>query len=423
MLTVSTIIKFLAFDAEAIKKIAGSSKATWVGFLFVISAGFAREYDGEFLVAEPWHLLIPVAASLLGCFLMVLFVFALAWFRNVRYVPFLEVFRGFLNCYWMTAPLALLYAIPVERFVDPGDATRANLILLGVVAFWRVALMVRCVQVLFNTHPVAAFIPVILFSDILAMAAIWLVPGPIFLIMGGIRLTESESIILDLRIWMILIGYGTFLIWLIGYLGLYFRSAPWIYFKSEPDFESRQPSVTRGMWGLVAIALLVWIPFLPFTQHEQWLRWKSEKLIRAKDFAAFSKLTRDYPETAFPPHWDPPPRIGYGETRPYVFLVLAGLQSNRGAQWMLDRYLEKMEKDIQVWAYWGPDSLDRYSDAELAAFVDVISKLPNPRDVADNFNDSVQIELDDSPNGNLTESRIASLKRLQQLGQPEEPDD
>ena len=162
MLTVGTILKFLAFDADAIRTIASSRKATWIGLLFVISAGFAREYDGEYLFAEPWHLLIPVAASLIGCFFMVLFVHGLAWCRGDRDVPVLEVFRGFLNLYWMTAPLAWLYAIPVERFFDPGSATSANLTLLGIVAVWRVVLMVRCVQVLYRVHPVAAFFPVIL---------------------------------------------------------------------------------------------------------------------------------------------------------------------------------------------------------------------------------------------------------------------
>lgn len=418
MLTPSTIVKFLMFDADAIKQIATSKTATWIGLLFVISAGFAREYDGEYLIAESWHLLIPVAASLIGCFSMVLLVHGLAWFRGVRDVSFFEAFRAFLNLYWMTAPLAWLYAIPVERFFDPGSATSANLILLAIVAFWRVALMVRCVQVLYNVHPLAAFFPVILFSDILAMAAIWLVPGPIFMIMGGVRLSESENLLLSVRIWMILIGYGTFLIWLIGYLKLCYHSAPWRYFKSEPEFTTDQQTVSMGTWALVAVSLLIWIPILPFTQSEQRLRWNSERLIRGKDFVAFSQLTRDHPEESFPPHWDPPPRLGYGETRPHVYLVVAGLQSNDGAQWMINRYAEKMEDSARGW-HWMPQYLERFTDEELVEFVDAIGTLPNSQEIASQYVDSAE-QLIANPDEDQSEIRTQALTRLRDLAPEEE---
>jgi hypothetical protein len=414
MLTVATIFKFLAFDAEAIKKIASNPKATWVGFLFVISAGFAREYDGEYLVAEPWHLLIPVAASLIGCSLMVLIVHGLARLRKVQDASFLDAFRGFLNLYWMTAPLAWLYAIPVERMFDPGLATRANLILLGIVAVWRVALMVRCVQVLYRVHPVAAFIPVILFSDMLAMAALWLVPGPVFMIMGGVRLTESEAIILDVRIWMILIGYGTLLFWLIGYLTLCYRSAPWHYFKSEPGFDFSRQGVSRGLGALVAFSLLVWAPFLPFTQREQKLRWTSERLIRAEDFTAFSKLTQDHLQQDFPPHWDPPPRLGYGENRPWVFKVVSGLQKNDAATWIADRYAVKMQNDALRWR-WEGRRLNEFTNEDLVELVEVISSLPNSGEIAVNLRFSIDQALGDEK-VKLTESRRASLEKLIELG-------
>ncbi len=416
-LNVSTIIKFLLFNAEAVRQIAGSKRATWVGLLLVISAGIAREYDGEYLVAEPWYLLIPVAASLVACFCMVLLVYALAWTRNVRDVPFLETFRGFLNLYWMTAPLAWLYAIPFERFLDSAQATNANLILLGIVASWRVALMVRSVQVVYRAHAVAAFFPVILFSDVLAMAAMWLIPGPIFMIMGGVRLTESENVILGVRIWMILIGYGTFLIWLIGYLVLCYRKAPWHYYKLESYYGDARRPVSRGLWGLVAISLLVWIPVLPFTQQEQWLRWKSEGMIRAEDFVGFIKLAREYAETEFPSHWDPPPRLGYGETEPEVYLVVAGLLAHDAPQWIVNRYADKLELNAGEWP-WMRDSLSRHTDSELSNYVQTISQLPNSQRIAANYEMTVRGILDVEP-ADLSAARRTALERLLELSKPE----
>jgi hypothetical protein len=42
----------------------------------------------------------------------------------------------------LTSPPALLYAIPVERWMSVGDASRTNAWFLGIVAAWRVALLV-----------------------------------------------------------------------------------------------------------------------------------------------------------------------------------------------------------------------------------------------------------------------------------------
>ena len=47
-------------DCCAILDIAADRRAVRIGFLFVISAALARDYDGEDLVHESWHLLIPI---------------------------------------------------------------------------------------------------------------------------------------------------------------------------------------------------------------------------------------------------------------------------------------------------------------------------------------------------------------------------
>src|SRR6185503_2799832 len=54
--------------------------------------------------------------------------------------------------FWMTAPIAWLYAIPVERFLDTYHAAQANIALLGIVSLWRVLLMSRIMAVLFEIH-------------------------------------------------------------------------------------------------------------------------------------------------------------------------------------------------------------------------------------------------------------------------------
>src|ERR1051326_6460383 len=52
----------------------------------------------------------------------------------------------------MTAQIAWLYAIPVERFLDPYRAAQANITLLAIVSLWRVLLMSRILSVLFEIN-------------------------------------------------------------------------------------------------------------------------------------------------------------------------------------------------------------------------------------------------------------------------------
>lgn len=194
-ITPATVVGFLVGLENAINSLLHSRSTVWIGLLFVISAGFAREYDGESLLHEPWHLLIPWGASLVSS--LVLFSLLAATCRLGRSFTgsFWTGYRHFLGLYWMTAPLAWLYAIPIERVFSPARAVQFNLILLAIVSLWRVLLMTRVVSVVFKCHIVNALVLVMLFADAVALSIIYLTPTPIFSMMGGIRLTESEQVI------------------------------------------------------------------------------------------------------------------------------------------------------------------------------------------------------------------------------------
>ncbi len=94
---IGTLGRFLIGDRQAILELAANRWALVVGFLFVLSAGLAREYDGVDLLAEPWHVFIPLPASLLAAFF--LFAWVNGWSRQ---------FPSFLGLFWLTAPLAWL---------------------------------------------------------------------------------------------------------------------------------------------------------------------------------------------------------------------------------------------------------------------------------------------------------------------------
>src|SRR6266481_654320 len=149
---IRTWLRYLIGDRQAILEIAQDRRALGLGLLFVLSAGLAREYDGEDLLQEPWHVVLPVAASLVTSFLLFCLTYAPAKEGEEPRPSFLRAYGMFLGVFWMTAPLAWLYGIPYERFLPALGATRANLITLGIVSVWRVVLMMRVVSVLMAYH-------------------------------------------------------------------------------------------------------------------------------------------------------------------------------------------------------------------------------------------------------------------------------
>lgn len=58
-------MRFWWWKRHAILELAANRQAIWLGLLLVLSADFAREYDGEDLLREPWRLALPLFASLL----------------------------------------------------------------------------------------------------------------------------------------------------------------------------------------------------------------------------------------------------------------------------------------------------------------------------------------------------------------------
>jgi len=171
--------------------------------------------------------------------------------------------------------------------------------------------------------------------------------------------------------------------------------------------------VSKSAWGLAVVSLLVWIPILPFTQPQQWIRWKSETLIETEDFEALSKLTLDYPETDFPSHWDPPPRIAYNENEPNPHAALVALNKHGAAPWMLEHYVRKI-KDGRFWRGY----LGDFSDQELATLVEAFALLPDEesQQLADEMKYSVRRVLEpdhvEEDHPEMSEARRASIEKL-----------
>jgi hypothetical protein len=105
------------------------------GLLFTWLAGIGRYWDNP--RAELWQLLG------LGSLAYALVLALILWAFIAPLRPRNWSYRNVLLFVTMTAPPALLYAIPVERFVSMELAMTTNAWFLAAVAAWRVALLVN----------------------------------------------------------------------------------------------------------------------------------------------------------------------------------------------------------------------------------------------------------------------------------------
>lgn len=369
-MTLPTLLRYLIGDRQAILAIAANRRALWLGLLFVLSAGFAREYDGQDLLHEPWHLLLPVGASLLTSFLLFLATYDLILMKEPSdpasaSPPSLWVaYPMFLGLFWLTAPLAWLYAIPYERFLTAAQATQANLWTLALVALWRVALMVRVVSVLMGYRVLAALFLVMTLADLEALLALRFVPVPIINVMGGIRLTESERMMQSAALIVLQAGVCSLPIWLTGAAWACVVSKP--AWQVDPALRAKASPVSRPVWALAWGSLAVWVGILPFTQPEQVLKRRVERLFAEGQIAAALAEMSTHSPGGFPPHWDPPPKPSYGLTP--VLNVLEVMAGEPPAPWVRSVYFAKLRIRL---------GYEFFMDEELIDAAKVLKRFPD----------------------------------------------
>ena len=434
-MTPLTVARFLLGNRDAIVRIAHCRQAVWIGLIFVLSAGLAREYDGADLVHEPWMAIVPVGASLATSFILYLLVrLVVPWPKPPEPpMPFWAWYRKFLGLYWATAPLAWLYAIPVERFMTPGNATRANFLFLAIVSVWRVCLITRVVSVLWPIGVASAFWTVMLFADSVALVAARLTPKPIWSVMGGVRLSEREAVIQDAFFIVGFLAILSWIVWLIGTLAVA---------SSLRSGASRQPTgdeppaptfrASAGLWVFAVASVLIWAFILPHTQPEQINRRIVETRLRAGQIPEAITFLSQHSRDEFQPLWDPPPQLAFGEYKPGLIDVLSIIASPNLPPALREIFADKLM--VQVDRFARDDWEFRPSffrvlnvpDDELDRFVKLLRSIPEGPQIADLYRRDAADQLnlketheydsdewrDEHPRQPLTPWRRAILKSL-----------
>jgi|SRR5688572_12490759 len=150
-----------------------------VGLAFAWIAGIGCYWDNP--RAELWQTLGSGSVA---------YVFALAlllWLLILPLKPKRWSYRNVLIFVALTAPPAVLYAMPVERFLSLEAAQSTNAWFLGIIAVWRVALLVWFLRVFAQlsglTVAVATLLPICL---IIVALSVLNLEHVVFNLMAGI---------------------------------------------------------------------------------------------------------------------------------------------------------------------------------------------------------------------------------------------
>lgn len=338
-MTIGTLLRFLVGNRAAIETVAGHRHALAIGALFVLSAGLARDYDGADLLAEPYWLLLPFAASVAMAMALFLVMRFIVGFGSSEAPPFWRAYSSVLAAFWMTAPLAWLYAIPYERFLSPVDAAVVNLWTLGIVAVWRVLLISRAFQVIGGVNGLVSFAITALLADAVLLAAMAVSPLPVIDFMGGARLNPTDQLLVNVRLLVTMLGVlGLAAFGLTSLIGLVVHKAQW------PALPERSGG-SRGLWRLGVASVLVWAPILPLTQTQQRLAGQVERLMRESRVPEAIRLLSAHRPDEFPPAWDPPPRVGYNDEGANLLDVMQHLARGPASTWVRANYIDKFERE------------------------------------------------------------------------------
>lgn len=339
-MTGKTVFLYLTGNAGAVREVAASRSAWWVGALLVLTAGLAREYDQTYLPYAGIRVFYPLGVSFVAA--CVLYVF-LDWCVGERIDPLApqpaqseprqaHSFRAFLGLFWMTAPIAWLYAIPVERFCDARGAAVANAFLLLAVSVWRVALLTRAVCVTTAAGWTRVLGAILMPCSVLMGIGSIVKHVSLIRVMGGMRLSPEEQVVSDASSIAFFASVAGFVLAIVLLLcaGRRTRGA-------------RLPAPTEpGVpWITLAAVAVLWIPPTLYAQRELGHAHRVKMLIRKEDYRGALEYLSRVPRGEFPPNWQlPPDPYGYPAWNgvPRIFASMDGSE----AVWVRGAYFENL---------------------------------------------------------------------------------
>jgi hypothetical protein len=157
----------------------------------------------------------------LGSIIYILILSTFLWLLIILLGPKEWSYWKFLTFVSLTSPPAILYAIPVERFLNIRLANDINAWFLAIVAVWRVALLIfyllRVSQLSISRAIVGTFFPLSIIVVVLTMLNL---ERAVFNVMGGIHENSPNDGAYMVLVLLSMLSVLLFLPLLIWYLAL-----------------------------------------------------------------------------------------------------------------------------------------------------------------------------------------------------------
>jgi hypothetical protein len=298
------LLLYLFGNRGAIERVAATRHAWIIGAILVLTAGIARNYDHLDLLREPEWFIGPFAASLVSIVFIFLWISGPLKLHKVG--SYWKQLGNFLVLAWLTAPCAWIYGIPVESMTDIMTATKWNIAFLGIVAFWRVAIIVRAVSVLTEVSWLRA-LPLVL-----APAALEAMLGSMFQrlslvgIMGGIRLPPHTELLVHAANFTNMISF-----WLCIAM---FIAAFLIKGIAQKPLLRPVSTASRALLPVTALMFLAWVAIAIPLQPQISNRYRLLLLLDQRNYSgaitfASGKTRQDFPRHHYlppePSQWFP----------------------------------------------------------------------------------------------------------------------
>ncbi len=317
--------------SKSIRKLARAPRLKTIGLgaIFVLIAGICREYDQESIIYGFGLFIAPFFVSFAICCILRLFL--LPHYRSKLNPNGLGSFWTLLALFWLTAPCAWIYAIPVEEFCDPIMALKINMFILAVVVVWRVVLFNRIMKVLTGVTTIWAVLavaaPIVVVVTVLASLSI---VG----IMGGGNRTEEQQLLMDVNGAATVVAfYGAIPLWII-----YIGHAIWL--KKSTCFEGTVKATVSPVIKVVCpIILLAAIGIMIPAQMRLGRLYEFKDLVNANKHSEALAYANQFEDWQFPATQRMyPPRQYYGfEDAARLFTGLKGTEKD----WL--------KRDVEKW--------------------------------------------------------------------------
>lgn len=360
---------FLVGRRDSIQRLIHAPWTLGLGAALVATAALAREYDAVSWLHQPQDLLGPFAASLILCAILFVFIrVCLAFGKRlpkrdmhsdtdsfVYWRDFLVVLSG----YWMTAPLAWLYAFPVEIVADEETALRFNLTMLSTVSIWRVALFARFLSIRYAVSAWVTLLWVLVPCMVIAFVALFSAMMSMVSIMGGLRLTKTQLILQTYQGNLLSLITTAFLPVLIGLL----VSLVVLCRRERPaQLDARRNGVvSRAAWWLPLVVTVVLLAGAAVFQPRIYRASNVDRLLADGNVDAAIQLMAGLNPAAMPIVWDPPPHFPKGRSqKPRIVDLCESLNRLRPPAWISSRLLVQADEIVMRQHGWfqGTDQED-----------------------------------------------------------------